>query len=291
MISNFLEKYNQRPWYYSLQRFTANKTAVISFVILLVIIFMAIAAPLLAKTDYDQMIFMDDVLSFPSSEHIFGVDSMGRDFFSRIVYGARVSLGVGVAGAFLSLVIGVPLGTLAGYKGGVADWVIMRIVEIFSVIPPLLIAILIAALVGGGVRNVIIISSLFGWVGVCRLVRGQILTTKNREFIAASKVLGASPFYIITRHLLPNSISPIIVGFVLSIPGAMMLEASLSFLGVGINPPIPSWGQMINEGLDFMFYYWHLAVFPTLFLAITVLATSLFGDGLRDALDPTMKGR
>jgi peptide/nickel transport system permease protein/oligopeptide transport system permease protein len=237
------------------------------------------------------MLFMEESLSFPSTEHVFGVDSMGRDFFSRIVYGARVSLGVGVAGAFLSLVIGVPLGTLAGYKGGFADWFVMRIVEIFSVIPPLLIAILIAALVGGGVRNVIIISSLFGWVGVCRLVRGQILTTKNREFISASKVIGASPFYIITRHLLPNSISPIIVGFVLSIPGAMMLEASLSFLGVGINPPIPSWGQMINEGLDFMFYYWHLAVFPTLFLSITVLATTLFGDGLRDALDPTMKGR
>ena len=291
MKNKFLEKHRQKPWFFAVQRFLDNKTAVISLFILLVIVLMALGAPLIAKTRYDAMIFMEKALDFPSGEHWFGVDPMGRDFFSRIVYGARISLGIGVAGALLSLIIGVPLGTLAAWRGGAVDWVIMRFVEIFSVIPPLLVAILVASLTGGGIRNIILISSAFGWVGVCRLVRGQVLSMKNREFIAASRILGASPFWIVTRHLLPNSISPIIVGFVLAIPGAMMLEASLSFLGVGISPPTPSWGQMINEGLDFMFYYWHLAVFPTVFLALTVLNTSLFGDGLRDALDPTMKDR
>ena len=198
---------------------------------------------------------------------------------------------MGVLSALISLVIGLPLGAVAGFKGGRVDWFVMRVVEIFSVIPPLLVAILIASLVGGSVLNVILISSAFGWVNVCRLVRGQVMSLKKKEFVAASKALGASPMYIMRKHLVKNSISPIIVGFVLAIPGAMMMEASLSFLGVGINPPTPSWGQMISDGLYYMFYYWHLAVFPTLFLAITVLSTSLFGDGLRDALDPTMKGK
>jgi len=290
MIRSFVEKNKEKPWFYALRRFTDNKAAVIALAVLSIIVLMAIFAPLVAKTRYDEQVFLDRTLAFPSRENWFGVDPLGRDFFSRIVYGARVSLGIGVASALISLLIGLPLGTLAGYKGGSFDWVIMRLVEIFSVIPPLLIAILIAALVGGGVGNVIIISSAFGWVNICRLVRGQVLVSKNKEFIAASRALGADPWYIITRHLIPNSVSPIIVGFVLSIPNAMMIEASLSFLGVGISPPTPSWGQMINEGLEYMFYFWHLAFFPTLFLAVTVLSTSLFGDGLRDAFDPTVKG-
>ncbi len=291
MINAFIGKYKKKPLYFAIQRFADNRAALVSFIILTIIVLMAVFAPLVAKTDYDEQIFLDKVLGFPSSENWFGVDPLGRDFFSRVIYGARVSLGIGVASAFISLFIGLPLGTLAGYKGGKADWLIMRLVELFTVIPPLLIAILIAALVGGGVVNVIIISSAFNWGYICRLVRGQVMSTKNREFIAASKALGASPWFIITRHLIPNSVSPIIVGFILSIPSAMMIEASLSFLGVGISPPTPSWGQMISAGLEYMFFYWHLVVFPTLFLAITVLTTSLFGDGLRDALDPTMKGR
>lgn len=290
MIKQFMRRNSSKPWYFALQRFLANRAAVISMGILLLVVLMAVFAPLIAKTPYDEQAFLEKTLAFPSREHWFGVDPLGRDFFSRIVYGARVSLGVGVSSALIALLIGLPLGTIAGYKGGGADWFIMRLVEIFSVIPPLLIAILVAALIGGGVFNVILISAAFGWSTICRLVRGQVMASKNREYIAASRALGASPWFLITRHLLPNSISPIIVGFVLTIPNAMMIEASLSFLGVGISPPIPSWGQMINEGLEYMFYFWHLALFPTLFLAITVLATSLFGDGLRDAFDPTMKG-
>jgi ABC-type dipeptide/oligopeptide/nickel transport system permease subunit len=234
---------------------------------------------------------LENVLTFPSTENWFGVDEVGRDLYSRIIYGARVSLGIGVTSAIFSLIIGVPLGALAGFKEGKTDWVIMRIVEIFSVIPPLLVGLLIAALIGGSVMNIIIISSAFGWVNICRLVRGQIMSLKKKEFVKAARSMGASSKQIIVKHLIPNSLSPIMVGFVLAMPNAMMMEASLSFLGVGVNPPIPSWGQMISDGLYYMFYYWHLAVFPIIFLAITILATSLFGDGLRDALDPTLKGK
>ena len=138
---------------------------------------------------------------------------------------------------------------------------------------------------------IVFIAALFGWVQVCLLVRAQVKAFKEKEFVRAAQALGASPRYIMIRHLIPNSVSPIIVGFVLAIPLAMMLEASLSFLGGGVPPPTPSWGQMINTGMNFMYFYWHLAVFPTLALAVTVLATSLFGDGLRDALDPTMEAR
>lgn len=277
--------------YYAYQRFIDNKSAVAGAVILVVIILLAIFAPLVTKTRYDEQAFLEKVLAFPSAEHLFGVDSVGRDFFSRVIYGARVSLGVGVLAAVISLLIGLPLGAIAGYFGGKIDWAIMRLVEIFSVIPPLVVAILLAALFGGGIGNVVFISAMFAWPQTCRLVRGQVMATRQREFVMASVAFGAGSSFILRKHLIPNSISPIIVGFVLAIPNAMMLEASLSFLGVGIDPPIPSWGQMINQGLEYMFFYWHLVVFPTLFLAVTVLSTSLFGDGLRDALDPSLKGK
>ncbi len=279
------------PAFYAVQRFLDNKSALVSGIILSILVLMAIFAPVVAKTPPDKQAFLSDVFAFPSWKHPFGVDPVGRDFFSRVIYGARVSMGVGVSSAIISLIIGLPLGAIAGFRGGAVDWVVMRLVEIFSVVPPLLVAIIIAAILGGGAINIILISSAFLWVHTCRLVRGQVMAYKRREFIQASRALGASSTYIIRKHLVPNSVSPIIVGFVLAIPRAMMIEASLSFLGVGINPPIPSWGQMISAGLNYMFYYWHLAVFPTVFLAITVLTTTLFGDGLRDAVDPTMKGK
>lgn len=279
------------PAWHALQRFLDNRSATVATVVLALLVLMAALAPLLARTGPGDQAFLEQAFAFPSGQHWFGVDPLGRDFYSRVVYGARVSLGIGLVSALVSLVIGLPLGSLAGFVGGKTDWLIMRLVELFSVVPPLLLAIILASLLGGGVVNVVLISSGFLWVHTCRLVRGQVMATKNREFIAASRALGASDWYVLRRHLVPNSVSPIIVGFVLAIPQAMMIEASLSFLGVGINPPTPSWGQMINKGLEYMFYYWHLGLFPTLFLAVTVLATTLFGDGLRDALDPTMGGQ
>ncbi len=279
------------PLYFAARRFADNRAAVVSGLILAVIIVMAIIAPLITPTGYADQAYLTDGLAFPSQAHWFGVDDLGRDFFTRIVFGARVSLSIGFAAALFSVIIGIPLGAIAGYYGGAADWVVMRLIELFSVVPPLLAAMLLGALTKGGFVTIVVIASLFGWVQVCLLVRAQVKAFREKEFVRAAQALGASPGYIIRRHLIPNAISPIIVGFVLAIPLAMMLEASLSFLGIGVPPPIPSWGQMINVGMNFMYFYWHLAVFPTAALAITVLATTLFGDGLRDALDPTLKGR
>jgi len=279
------------PLWFAWQRFLSNKAAVAGGIVLSILILMAVFAPLITPVPPEAQLFLTEALAFPSAEHWFGVDNLGRDFYTRIVYGARVSLSIGFIAAGVSVLIGIPLGALAGYFGGRFDWVIMRIIELFSVVPPLLAALLLGTLTRGGYLMIVGIAALFGWVQVCLLVRAQVKAFREKEFVRAAQALGASPWYIIRRHLIPNSISPIIVGFVLAIPLAMMLEASLSFLGVGVPPPTPTWGQMINEGIDFMFFYWHMAVFPTAALAITVLATSLFGDGLRDALDPTLKGR
>jgi len=279
------------PLYFALRRFADNKAAVVCGVILLTIILMAIFAPLITQTGYEDQDFLTEALAFPSGAHLMGIDDLGRDFFARIVYGARVSLTIGLSAALFSVVIGIPLGAISGYYGGVADWFVMRLIELFSVVPPLLAAMLLGALTGGGFVTIVLIAALFGWVQVCLLVRAQVKAFREKEFVRAAQALGATPGYIIRRHLIPNSVSPIIVGFVLAIPLAMMLEASLSFLGIGVPPPTPSWGQMINVGMNFMYFYWHMAVFPTAALAITVLATTLFGDGLRDALDPTLKGR
>ena len=279
------------PAYFAWRRFAANKAAVIGGIVLGIIILAAVFAPLFTKSAPDAQLYLTQSLAFPSAEFWFGVDDLGRDFFTRIVYGARVSLLIGFAAATCSLLIGIPIGAIAGYFGGRIDWFIMRIIEIFSVVPPLLAAMLLGALAGGGFFTIIIVASLFGWFGVCLLVRAQVKSFREKDFVRAAQALGASPWYILRRHVIPNSLSPIIVGFVLSVPGAMMLEASLSFLGIGVAPPTPSWGQMINVGMNFMFFYWHMAVFPTAALAVTILATTLFGDGLRDALDPTLKGR
>lgn len=279
------------PLYFAWRRFESNKAAVLGGIVLLILILVAIFAPLITPTAPDAQAFLGEALAFPSAQHWFGVDGVGRDFFTRIVYGSRISLSIGFIAAACSVVIGLPLGALAGYFGGKTDWIVMRVIELFSVVPPLLGALLLGALTRGGYLTIVFISAIFGWVQVCLLVRAQVKAFREKDFVRAAKALGASPWYIIWRHLIPNSVSPIIVGFVLAIPLAMMLEASLSFLGVGIAPPTPSWGQMINEGMQFMFFYWHLPLFPTLALAITVLATTLFGDGLRDAFDPTLKGR
>jgi ABC-type dipeptide/oligopeptide/nickel transport system permease subunit len=279
------------PLYFAMHRFSANKAAVASGIVLAVLMLLAIFAPFLTKTDYAEQAYLIDALTFPSWQHWFGIDDLGRDFFTRNLYGARVSLTIGFAAALFSVLIGIPLGAVAGYYGGWVDWAVMRLIELFSVVPPLLAAMLLGALTKGGFVTVVVIAALFGWVQVCLLVRAQVKSFREKEFVRAAQALGATPSYIIRHHLIPNSISPIIIGFVLAMPLAMMLEAGLSFLGIGVPPPTPSWGQMINIGVNFMYTYWHMAVFPTAALALTVLATTLFGDGLRDALDPTLKGR
>ena len=218
-----------------------------------------------------------------------GTDLNGRDLWSRIIHGARVSLSIGILAQLVAFGIGIPLGAIAGWKGGRVDFFIMRLVDIMSSLPTLLFAYLIMARLGAGFWNVMLAIGITTWISVCRLTRAQFLTLREKEFVEASRMIGANGLRIVRYHLLPNALAPIIVALTLGIPVAIFAEASLSFLGVGINPPMPSWGQMIGrDGITNMTYYWHLAFFPALMIAVTMLGFTLMGDGLRDALDPQM---
>ncbi len=274
-------------WRDALRRYMKNKLSVAAAIIVIVISFMAIFAPWVSPSHYSEANF-DEAWQFPSWTHPMGTDSIGRDYFSRIVYGARISLIVGFVAQMISLLIGVPLGAIAGFKGGKADYIVMRLVDVMSVFPSLLFAILIMAWLGSGLSNVLFAIGVTGWVGVCRLVRAQFLSLRASDFVRAARSMGASNVHITVRHMLPNALSPIIVGLAMGIPQAIFAEAGLSFLGLGINPPTPSWGQMVSSHLPNVIYYWHLALFPVFMIALVMLGFSLIGDGLRDALDPRM---
>lgn len=276
--------------YYSWIRFKKNKIALIAGIFIVIVILSAIFAPFITPTTYKDQAYLDQAYSFPDLENWFGVDSIGRDYFTRIIYGARVSLGIGFSASFVALLFGVPIGTIAGFKGGIPDWIVMRGIEVMSVIPPLLVGLVIAAVFGGGIINIIVITAAFYWVRVARLVRGQAKSLKNENYVLAAKSFGASSIHTVKNHLIPNTVAQILVGLVLILPKAIMLEAGLSFLGLGVNPPLPSWGQMISDGLYYIFYYWHIPLFPAIALSLTILSFSIVGDGLRDALDPRMKG-
>lgn len=277
-------------WRYAWSQFKKNKLALAAAIFLTILILAAALAPFITPTSYEDQDYLDKAYSFPNSENWLGVDSVGRDYFTRIIYGARVSLGVGLLASFAALMIGMPLGVIGGYWGGVPDWFVMRAIEITAVIPPLLIGLVLAIITRGGIFTIVLIVAAFFWKRVARLVRGQVKSVKNENYVLVSKGIGASPFHIFRKHLIPNTVAEILVGLVLVIPRAIMLEASLSFLGVGIPPPVPSWGKMISDSLYYIYYYWHLPLFPTLMLALTILSFAVVGDGLRDAFDPSLKG-
>jgi oligopeptide transport system permease protein len=284
------------------RRFFKNKLAAVGLFLVLLLTIVALFAddsivaislgrepqPLIARTTYEK-IFFGPAGAFPGIQYWMGTDLNGRDLFSRIVYGARVSLSIGILAQLLAFGIGIPLGAVAGWSGGSMDFVVMRLVDIMSAIPTLLFAYLVMARLGAGYWNVMLAIGITSWIGICRLTRAQFLALREKEFVEASRMIGARTWRIIGVHLLPNSLAPIIVALTLGIPTAIFAEASLSFLGVGINPPMPSWGQMIGrDGITNMTFYWHLAFFPALMIAITMLGFTLMGDGLRDALDPFM---
>jgi len=284
------------------RRFVRNKLAIVGFVFVLLLLVLALfaddwfialplgrkAKSLIAKTHYNKA-FYGPSGAFPSVEFWMGTDLTGRDQFSRIVYGARVSLTVGLLAQLVACTIGIPLGAMAGWRGGRVDFVVMRLVDVMSAIPTLLFAYLIMARLGAGFWNVMLAIGITSWIGICRLTRAQFLALREKEFIEASQMIGAGSWRIIRFHLLPNSLAPIIVSLTLGIPIAIFAEASLSFLGVGINPPMPSWVQMIGrDGIANINFFWHLALFPAVMIAITMLGFTLMGDGLRDALDPQM---
>jgi ABC-type dipeptide/oligopeptide/nickel transport system permease subunit len=284
------------------RRFLKNKLAIVGLVFVLILLMLAVfaddwflaipqgreARPLIAKTGYND-VFYGPAGAFPSKEYWMGTDLAGRDLWSRIVYGARISLSIALLATLIALGIGIPLGASAGWRGGRIDFLVMRVVDIMSAIPALLFAYLIMARMGSGYWNVMLAIGITSWIGVCRLTRAQFLSLREKEYVEAARMMGAGSWRIIRFHLLPNSLAPIIVALSLGIPIAIFAEASLSFLGVGINPPMPSWGQMIGrDGLANINFFWHLAFFPAVMIAITMLGFTLMGDGLRDAFDPQM---
>ncbi len=276
-------------WRDSFRRFTRNRLAVLGLGLVSIFLFMALFADLLAPFAYDKVYF-ERVLRFPLEhpEHFLGTDEVGRDYLSRLLFGARTSLFVGFAVQLIAVGIGVPLGSLAGYVGGRTDFAISRVIDVMSAFPGLLFAILIISLWGGGIYKVILALSITSWIGIARLTRAQFLQLRERDYVEAAIGIGAERWSVIFRHIFPNALSPLLVAVSFGIPAAMFGEAGLSFLGIGINDPLPSWGKMVGVSNSYVRVYWHLALFPTLAIALAMLGFSFVGDGLRDALDPRL---
>jgi ABC-type dipeptide/oligopeptide/nickel transport system permease subunit len=275
-------------WRDAFWRFRRNKLAVAALGIVVLLTLIALSAGLFFPEGYDHQVY-EDTWQFPSRQHVMGTDPFGRDVLARVMYGARVSLAVAVVVNLLALLIGIPVGVAAGWFGGVMDYGLSRIVDIMSTFPTLLFAILLMSILGSGLVNVFIAMAITAWIATARLMRGQVLSLREREYTLAARSIGATDWHIMTHHMVPNALTPIIVTVTLGIPAAIIAEAGLSFLGVGVNPPMPSWGKMLNEYVPYMQTYGYLSVFPAIMIALTMYAFTLVGDGLRDALDPTLK--
>jgi oligopeptide transport system permease protein len=276
-------------WRDAVRRFFKNRLAILGLTIVLSFLFLALFADWLAPYPYDKVHF-DKVLLFPFVDPNFplGTDEVGRDYLSRLIYGARTSMTVGITVQLIALGIGVPLGSLAGFRGGRTDFLISRLIDVMTAFPGLLFAIFLITVFGGGLEKVILILGITSWLGMARLMRGQLLSLREKEYVEAARCIGASEWRIIWKHLLPNAISPLLVAVSFGIPAAIFGEAGLSFLGIGINDPLPSWGKMVGVSSAYVRVYWHLALFPTILIALTMLGFTFVGDGLRDALDPRL---
>ena len=272
-------------WSDALYRLTRNKAAMVGGSILIILILCAIAAPWIAPYPYTYQ-DLDLGAAPPSAQHILGTDILGRDLFSRILYGARVSLLVGFVATGVALVIGVSWGIVAGFFGGTIDSVMMRIVDILYGLPFIIFVILLMVIFGSNLWLLFGAIGAVEWLTMSRIVRGQVIGLKNQEFVLAAKAMGVSNFSMFRRHLLPNILGPIAVYATLTIPQVMLLESFLSFLGLGIQPPMSSWGTLIKDGVESMEEFSWLLVYPGITFTITLFALNFFGDGLRDALDP-----
>ncbi len=275
-------------WGDAARRFMRNRLAMIGLVILLVIIFIAVFADVIAPYPYDKINYeIVNLRPFIDPNHILGADGVGRDYLSRLIYGARTSMQVGLSVPLIAFTIGVPLGAISGYRGGWIDFIVQRIVDVATAIPPLLFALFLLSLVGSGVSNVILVLALTAWIEPTRLTRAQFLTLREKEFITSARSLGATDLRLILSHILPNSLPPLIIAFTFAVPLAIFAEAGLSFLGLGITEPTASWGKMVGSGVgNTIRIYYHLALFPTILVALTMLGFSFVGDGLQEALDP-----
>jgi oligopeptide transport system permease protein len=272
-------------WGDAFVRLRRNRLALLGAIIIISLGIASIIVPLVSPYEFDEQ-NLDAVLEGPSHAHLLGTDGLGRDVFTRLFYGARTSLAVGVFTQLIVLAIGLPIGALAGYAGGRVDNLLMRFVDVVYAFPDLLLIILIRAILGGSIYMIFLAIGFVAWVNVARLVRGQILSLKQRDFATAARAMGGSGPYITMRHLLPNSLGPIIVLITFGIPRAIFAEAALSYIGIGVKPPTPSWGTMIYNGYQNIFGAPYLVIFPAVAVGILMLAFTFLGDGLRDALDP-----
>jgi len=271
-----------------LKRLCKNKLAVLGMVILLLYILVAVFAPLIIPYDFAEMNILEKNQG-PSAQHWLGTDDFGRDIFSRILYGTRYSLGLGIGACALGLAIGVILGCIAGYFGGWVEELIMRFCDVFQAIPGTLLAIVISMLLGTGFVNTVIALGIGRITLNCRMVRAQFLSQRKLEYVEAAQATNCSKVKLMFVHILPNAISPLIVNTTMGIGGTIMMAAGLSFISLGVRPPLPEWGAMMSAAREFIRYYPYQLLFPGLAMAFLVLALNLFGDGLRDALDPKLK--
>ncbi|MCC8057624.1 ABC transporter permease [Cloacibacillus sp.] len=270
------------------KRFIKNKATIVGSIILLFFFFIALFGPLLCHYD-PNTIDLKSVYQHPSAEHLLGTDNLGRDMLTRIIVGARISLLVSFAGTIIGSLIGVALGVVAGYYGGLLDSLVSRFVDLLLAFPGLLLAIVVVAILGNGIVNTIAAIAFYSIPYVARMVRGIVITLKNSEYVQACRVMGASDLRIIITHIIPNSMSQIIVNTTLNLGTAILTASSLSFLGLGVTPPHPEWGAMLSQGREVIRYFPLAAIIPGVAITLVVLSFSIVGDGLRDALDPKLK--
>src|SRR5215813_1629485 len=275
-------------WRDGLRRLRRNRLAVAGGAVIVVLCLIAIFADVIAPLPYTKTNF-GRLNEAPSRDYPLGTDQLGRDMLSRMIYGARVSMIVGLGAQVIVVLIGVPIGALSGYLGGRVDLFLTRFVDVMYAFPRLLFVILVMSMLGAGLVNIFIAIGLTGWVGIARQTRAQVLALKEKEFVEGARALGAGWRRVLLRHVLPSALTPIIIAITFGIPQAIFTEAALSFIGVGINPPTPSWGQMVGEGQQYLRTYWHLCVFPSIAIGLTMLSFTFLGDGVRDALDPKLK--
>lgn len=270
------------------KRFKRNRLAVLGGGIVLLLFVIAIFAPIVSPHD-PNAIDVKHILEPPGIKHPFGTDDLGRDILSRVIWGSRISLSVGFVAVGIATVIGIILGAISGYYGGWIDRVVMRFVDIMLSIPTFFLLLAVIAFLEPSIWNIMIVIGLTSWMGVARLVRAEFLSVKEREFVLAARTVGSGDIRIIFNHILPNSMAPVLVSTVLGVAGAILVESALSFLGIGVQPPTSSWGNILTAGKDNIEIAWWLSVFPGLAILVTVLAYNLLGEGIRDSIDPRMK--
>lgn len=270
------------------RRLKKNKAAMLGLIVIILLIMCSVFAPFIAPYGYDDQLLSRRFI-FPCKAFPFGTDNLGRDILSRVIYGSRISLAVGLVSVSISVVFGTVLGSVAGYYGNVTDNIIMRAIDIVLSIPSILLAISIAAMLGQGLFNLMIAIGVSEIPRYARVVRAQILSVKDQEFVEAARAVGAGDLHIILFHILPNCLAPMIVQATIGVATAILDAAGLSFIGLGIQPPIPDWGDMLSAGRQYIRDYWYIVTFPGLMIMMTIYSLNLFGDGLRDALDPRLK--